>query len=157
MISSAAVPPPPRRTSCSACAKAKRRCDQQNPICSRCIKKNLICTYAKCSHRTISTITPSCSTYESTAMMPPTSPPCVLGDFQLDFATDPELFTDPFDPDGSRFLELNWATEPECTERMRPIQPCVALITPPSTPAYRQEDYSRMEYVCVRRILVDPT
>ena len=38
--------PPPRRKSCSACIKAKRRCDQGAPACLRCRQRNLECQYS---------------------------------------------------------------------------------------------------------------
>lgn len=34
-----------RRTACSACSSAKRRCDSGVPACSRCTKQSLECTY----------------------------------------------------------------------------------------------------------------
>lgn len=38
-------PAPPRRKSCEACKTAKRRCDLAFPACSRCISRNLPCSY----------------------------------------------------------------------------------------------------------------
>lgn len=37
--------PPPRRKSCHACVKAKRRCDQRQPICARCSQRKIRCLY----------------------------------------------------------------------------------------------------------------
>jgi hypothetical protein len=34
-----------RRKSCVACVKAKRRCDLQNPLCTRCNTRGLLCNY----------------------------------------------------------------------------------------------------------------
>ena len=34
------------RRSCTACAKAKHSCDLRTPRCSRCIKRNVQCSYA---------------------------------------------------------------------------------------------------------------
>jgi hypothetical protein len=34
------------RRSCAACAKSKSKCDLRMPRCSRCIKRNIQCTYA---------------------------------------------------------------------------------------------------------------
>jgi hypothetical protein len=39
--------PPPRRKSCTACIRAKRRCDLGQPACFRCAQRNLICRYAE--------------------------------------------------------------------------------------------------------------
>ena len=36
---------PARRKSCRECVKAKRRCDQRSPDCSRCANRNLACEY----------------------------------------------------------------------------------------------------------------
>jgi hypothetical protein len=36
-----------RQKSCNACVKAKRGCDKQHPVCSRCEEKNISCIYAK--------------------------------------------------------------------------------------------------------------
>ena len=35
-----------RKTSCAACIAAKRRCDQQRPLCSRCAKRGADCVYS---------------------------------------------------------------------------------------------------------------
>ncbi|MCJ1441582.1 MAG: hypothetical protein MMC23_002071 [Stictis urceolatum] len=40
-----ASPPPPRRKSCDACIRAKRRCNQDLPKCSRCVSKDVECRY----------------------------------------------------------------------------------------------------------------
>ena len=157
MVSSISVPPPPRRKSCSACVKAKRRCDQLAPTCSRCIEKNLACTYVRRSSGTKINSTPAYTTSESTALIPnlTTSPlVCPPGDLQLDFAMDPGLITELFDRDSSRFFEVDWGHHPGCGESVTNVQPYAALMTPPSTPAYQQEDYRKMDYVCVRFILV---
>ena len=37
--------PPPRRKSCHACVKAKRRCDQGQPACTRCSQRKIACHY----------------------------------------------------------------------------------------------------------------
>jgi hypothetical protein len=37
--------PPPRRKSCSACIKAKRRCDTALPSCLRCSQRRITCVY----------------------------------------------------------------------------------------------------------------
>lgn len=37
--------PPPRRKSCHACVKAKRRCDQKLPTCTRCSQRKIACQY----------------------------------------------------------------------------------------------------------------
>lgn len=37
--------PTPRRKSCYACVKAKRRCDQRQPICARCSQRKVQCLY----------------------------------------------------------------------------------------------------------------
>lgn len=37
--------PPPRRKSCHACVKAKRRCDQGQPACTRCTQRSIACHY----------------------------------------------------------------------------------------------------------------
>ncbi|KAL5379608.1 hypothetical protein DPSP01_008308 [Paraphaeosphaeria sporulosa] len=39
-----------RQKSCSECAKAKRRCDLQQPNCLRCTRQRLICTYPAQPH-----------------------------------------------------------------------------------------------------------
>lgn len=52
----------PRRKSCAACIKAKRRCDQRMPACSRCTTRRISCTYSSPSvsqARGISTISPT--------------------------------------------------------------------------------------------------
>lgn len=36
-----------RQKSCNACVKAKRGCDKQHPLCSRCEEKKISCIYAK--------------------------------------------------------------------------------------------------------------
>lgn len=38
--------PPPRRKSCAACGKAKRRCDNRQPVCVRCTQRKIDCIYA---------------------------------------------------------------------------------------------------------------
>jgi hypothetical protein len=37
--------PPPRRKSCHSCVKAKRRCDQKQPTCTRCSQRKIVCHY----------------------------------------------------------------------------------------------------------------
>jgi hypothetical protein len=36
-----------RQKSCNACVQAKRGCDRQYPVCSRCTEKAIDCVYAK--------------------------------------------------------------------------------------------------------------
>lgn len=36
---------PPRRKSCGACVAAKRRCDLAVPVCSRCLRRDIVCEY----------------------------------------------------------------------------------------------------------------
>lgn len=69
--------PPPRRKSCGECVKAKRRCDQQAPSCSRCRKKGFDCIYVAppSEHRRLRT--------------PATPQP------QFDFSAPPDLSTHP--------------------------------------------------------------
>ncbi|KAK1723280.1 uncharacterized protein BDZ83DRAFT_742160 [Colletotrichum acutatum] len=38
--------PPPRRKTCTACIKAKRRCDHGQPACLRCSRRNIACDYS---------------------------------------------------------------------------------------------------------------
>ncbi|KAK1456457.1 hypothetical protein CMEL01_16470 [Colletotrichum melonis] len=38
--------PPPRRKTCTACTKAKRRCDHGQPACLRCSRRNIACDYS---------------------------------------------------------------------------------------------------------------
>jgi hypothetical protein len=42
--------PPPRKKSCTACIRAKRRCDLGQTACLRCAQRNLICSYAEPVH-----------------------------------------------------------------------------------------------------------
>jgi hypothetical protein len=37
--------PPPRKKSCTACIKAKRRCDLAVPACLRCAQRQILCEY----------------------------------------------------------------------------------------------------------------
>ncbi|KAI0186684.1 hypothetical protein EV127DRAFT_500382 [Xylaria flabelliformis] len=36
-----------RQKNCNSCVQAKRRCDRQTPICSRCVEKKLTCVYSR--------------------------------------------------------------------------------------------------------------
>jgi hypothetical protein len=46
--------PPPRRKSCTACIRAKRRCDLGQPACLRCAQRKLICRYDEPRQRILS-------------------------------------------------------------------------------------------------------
>jgi hypothetical protein len=50
--------PQGRQKSCSECAKAKRRCDLQQPHCIRCTRQKLTCTYPPHPYSS-STVTPA--------------------------------------------------------------------------------------------------
>lgn len=43
--------PPPRRKSCTACVRAKRRCDAALPSCFRCQQRRISCQYAGTSRQ----------------------------------------------------------------------------------------------------------
>lgn len=51
--------PQGRQKSCSECAKAKRRCDLQQPSCLRCSRQNLACTYPPQPHASAPSATPA--------------------------------------------------------------------------------------------------
>lgn len=46
----------PRQKNCNSCVQAKRRCDRQSPICSRCAKKNLLCRYGGVEATSLSSV-----------------------------------------------------------------------------------------------------
>jgi hypothetical protein len=46
--------PPPRRKSCTACIRAKRRCDLGHLACLRCAQRNLPCHYDEPAQRILS-------------------------------------------------------------------------------------------------------
>lgn len=49
--------PASRQKNCNACVQAKRRCDRRVPVCSRCISKQVACTYGQ-TERAISGSSP---------------------------------------------------------------------------------------------------
>jgi hypothetical protein len=56
--------PPSRRKSCTACIRAKRRCDLGQPACLRCARRSLICHYDEPRQRILSSphMTPASGT-----------------------------------------------------------------------------------------------
>lgn len=67
----------PRRKSCTACAKAKRRCDLALPVCSRCSLRQLDCCYPLLMQATaVSSIPtpPDFNSLDSLMTLPPTPP-----------------------------------------------------------------------------------
>jgi hypothetical protein len=66
----------PKRKSCTACAKAKRRCDLALPVCSRCSLRKLDCHYPLLMHgNTPSSIPtpPDLDSLDSLMTLPPTT------------------------------------------------------------------------------------
>lgn len=58
-----------RQKSCSECAKAKRRCDLQQPNCLRCTRQRLTCTYPSQPHTSNSARTSTESDLEEASLI----------------------------------------------------------------------------------------
>lgn len=73
--------PPPRRKSCHACVKAKRRCDQRQPTCTRCSQRKIACHFSSRPARSpVAPTNPSSSTL--TELAPDN---CVIDGISTDF------------------------------------------------------------------------
>ena len=168
MPSSTSSPPPPRRKSCSECAKAKRRCDLGNPTCSRCTKQNLDCVYARLAAewRTIRTpgdtanssrigSTPGFAVW-STDEFPAYTVPDLVEDLVLgdDPDADLGLETTLLDNQNKSINALTWQPEECGIPKPAQVLPHLTSTETPLRPTYRQEDYQKMEKICVRYVSV---
>lgn len=67
------------RRSCTACAKTKNKCDLQTPKCSRCIRRQISCTYAN------EPLNHSCGQQSATSSVSPSSSlPVAIGSNSFD-------------------------------------------------------------------------
>lgn len=98
--------PPPRRKSCLACVKAKRRCDQKQPICTRCSQRKIVCQY---------------SSRPARSRVAPTSPsPSTLTDVPPDDSVVDNTITDVLAPtyNPESFSHLWTSPKPPCLHQL---------------------------------------
>lgn len=86
--------PPPRRKSCHACVKAKRRCDQRQPSCTRCSQRKTACHYPSRPAR-----------FEAALISPSPATPTAFG---TEFLPDDSVLDETF----MKFLAPTYNAEP---------------------------------------------
>lgn len=94
------------RRSCQACARAKRRCDQRLPRCSRCVDKGRECEYIN-APMSVSTVARPVTRQRATQILSPVQPQAPI---PLEIAKEYDQTAIQFLVDGLRAFPTTFAT-----------------------------------------------
>ncbi|KIV99143.1 hypothetical protein, variant [Verruconis gallopava] len=156
--------PPPRRKSCSACVKAKRRCDMLLPQCTRCFQKKANCVYNGQAPRDRRPASMSATTATTTAVViaSSASASCAAVPFSINRLTDPlpvtlevpdlDFHAATFELHDSDNADFGFSSFVPCL----PVPPCPASfpaqhsmrLDDRSIQIYTHDDYSHVEDIC---------
>lgn len=150
--------PPPRRKSCTACVKAKRRCDLLTPQCTRCFQKSLECVYHGQVPRK-KNLNPcgfNNAVFPRQAAFAPTSDPSMQpGPILLDlpdFNFDAMSYEMPYDFNaGQAFMDFvpSFPIPPFPAEYPTPDSLASNASSDASAKIYSHEDYDHLDDICV--------